>query len=158
MTKTLTTATLVRFVLIIDPNNEKGKKERLVFLDAANLSAKRTELQREEIAYYKAHPAENYDPMETSFFTEYSRDDDGTIFQQNSYSIPMSGRPSRKSGDKSYLVTCKCGKTNWSDLPDEEEYRSHITGEYVCENCNRDGDDISLYDFTNYDGSQEREY
>lgn len=158
MTATLTMATVVRFVLIIDPNNEKGKNETIEFTDAADLSAKRTELQREEVAYYKAHPRENYDPMETSFFTEYRRDDDGTIFKQDSYSIPMSGRPSRKAGDKSYLVTCKCGKTNWSDLPDDEEYRRYISDKYVCENCNRGDDDISRYDFTNYDGMQEREY
>jgi hypothetical protein len=159
MTATLTTATVVRFVLIIDPNNEKGKKETFEFTDAADLSAKRTEFQKEEIAYYKAHPNENYDPMEHHFFTEYRRDDDGTIFQQDSYSVPMKGRPSRKAGDKSRLVTCKCGKTDWLDFPPKDEIRDYpVTGEYVCEDCNRGDDDISRHDFTNYDGMQEPEY
>lgn len=64
----LITGTVAGFVLVIDPNNEKGKYERIEYKDASEMTEKQQGISREETARYNAD-TQNYDPMEQLFFT-----------------------------------------------------------------------------------------
>ncbi len=74
----------------------------------------------------------------------------------------MRGREPSKVGDPAYFSKCKCGDARWSEFSGDEQYDSCITGQHLCEKCNKPDDDDNYFDgdndFNNYDGSREREY
>lgn len=146
----LVTGTVAGFVLVIDPENEKGKFEQLNFDDATKMSTRISELMRADNEFYKANPRLNYDPTETRFWTEFKRDDDGEIEQEFSYD------PSGKTviGTRAYRGMCKCGAISWMKFNDSNP---HPDGTFTCADCNKEDPGLD-YDFTNYDGMQEREY
>ena len=147
----LITGTVAGFVLVIDPNNEKGKRERIEYKDATEMNAKQKVISREEIVRYNAY-TRNYDMMAMLFFTQYKRDDNGVITEEEGFS--PSGDV--KVGDPAHLTKCKCGKTSW--FKTHRDTGAYLTGEYTCEDCpNGDENDIND-DFTNYDGRNVREY
>ncbi|MES2213663.1 MAG: hypothetical protein V4473_02380 [Patescibacteria group bacterium] len=149
------TGIVAGFVLVIDPENEKGKLETIRFDDATKMSACMSELTRSETAYYKANPRLNYDPTETRFWTEYKRDDNGQIEKEFSYD--PSGNT--KVGGLAYRMTCKCSKNAWFIRRPSEFAADLPATSYICEDCPVSDDTrIHDHDFTNYDGMQEREY
>jgi hypothetical protein len=151
MATILITGTVAGFVLVIDPNNEKGKQERIEYKDATEMNAKQSIISREEIARYNAD-TRNYDMMPMLFFTQYKRDDNGVITEEEGFS--PSGDV--KVGDPAHLAKCKCGKTSWFKI--HKDTGAYITGEYTCEDCNDNGGNEINDDFTNYDGRNVREY
>lgn len=148
---TLITGTVAGFVLVIDPNNEKGKKERIEFQNALEMSAKQRPIYLQEVEKYNAD-TQNYDMMSMLFYTQYKRNDNGVITEEEGYS--PSGDV--KVGDPVHLATCKCGKKSWFKTHPGDG--SYLTGTYTCEDCPDNSQNDINDDFTNYDGRNVREY
>ena len=138
------TGKVAGFVLVVDPDNDRGEYERIPF---TKLPALWERVRYVESACDK-HSSDGGDcfPTETLCYTQFRRDDNGEIEEQEG--ADASG--DTNIGDAYTKLTCKCGQTAWTP-----SYLGGDTG-YVCEDCNT-GDDFSS-DFTNYDGRREREY
>jgi hypothetical protein len=149
----LVTGTVAGFVLVIDPNNEKGKYERIEYSDATLMDERINRLRREDTAFYKANRHLNYDPTEENFRTLYRRDDDGEIEEE--FAFDPSGET--KVGDAAYKAMCKCGAVSWFTLR-KSLHEPTPSGKYTCADCNASDSSIHDHDFTHYDGMQEREY
>jgi len=94
----------------------------------------------------------NYDPTEMAFCTLYRSDDNAEVEQEESYD--PSGKT--KIHDAAHKKFCKCGKSSWwNNRPGWS-----MESVYTCEDCDTVtcDDGLVMADFTNYDGSQEREY
>ena len=147
----LITGTVAGFVLVIDPENEKGKYGKVEYLDFTLMNACVSELRRKQFTDYNADP-QNYDPIETLYYTLYKRDNDNCVEQEEGFDT--SGNT--QVGTIAHKLTCKCGKTAWfKQLSKRTE-----SSTYVCEDCDAVtcDDGFAFADFTNYDGEQEREY
>ncbi|MDE2018950.1 MAG: hypothetical protein KGJ13_01235 [Patescibacteria group bacterium] len=148
-TTSLITGTVAGFALVIDPANEKGKRERIECPDFASIKARVLQLHRENVAAYNADPR-NYDPIETHYFTLYRRDDNGATEEDQAFDL--SGNTN--VGDAAHKKFCKCGKSSW--WKNREGWSQSPS--YTCEDCNKPEDDGYGGDFSDYDGGQEREY
>ncbi|MBI3888711.1 hypothetical protein HY311_02875 [Candidatus Nomurabacteria bacterium] len=152
MVANLIIGTVAGFVLVIDPNNEKGKRERIEYNDAVEMNTKQHGIWLEEVRRFNAD-TKNYDMMVMQFFTQYKREDNGIITEEEGFS--QSGDV--KVGDATHIASCGCGKTSWFKI--NKDSGAYLTGKYTCEDCgDKEDREDSRYDRTNYDGSQEREY
>jgi len=148
----LITGTVSGFVLVIDPNNENGKFEKIEYSDAAQMSTHVARLNREQVADYNANlNSRNWNPTETLYCTLYRRDDNGEVEQENGFDV--SGKTN--VGDPAYKAVCKCGKISWFKHR-KGACEPTPSGTYTCEDCNVP--DERQFDFSNYDDPREREY
>jgi hypothetical protein len=138
------TGTVAGFVLVIDPDNNKGLYERVEFSDATVMEAHSRQIERADNA---RNQDINHYATGQIFFTVYRRDDNGEM--EPSEGADLSGKTS--VGASGYKKFCRdCNTPMWfSGLPS--------IGSYRCSDC-IESDDVSDMDFTNYDGMQEREY
>jgi hypothetical protein len=133
-----------KFVLALDNG------QFLEFDDAATLYAQADEMDHARMASTADDPMAETTIID--YLTRIRRDDNGET--------EMDGGVNRraKTGDLKERITCvnRCGGGLWVDPIPEIQKPNYDAGpcEKCSENDGRDGD----MDFTNYDGSREREY
>ena len=128
------TGIVLGFLLIIDPDNEKGKYERLEFLDATAMDARMQQITQEDKELYRTDPTLSYVPTEQEPYTIYLRDDNSELDADEGFD--PSGKV--KVGDAGYRVTCAdCSFGTWFPGPAKERF-------YRCSDCREQ--DLSAFE------------
>lgn len=124
MVNSLITGTVVGFVLVVDPKNEKGLLDKVFYEDACAMHKHAEAFAKSERVFYSRNADLKHDPTAMVFLTQFRRDDNGVIEEQTGFD--PSGNT--QIGDIFLRLACRCGKAEWSQ-------QCPPSGGYICEIC-----------------------